>query len=84
MLIERVPSVVAEADGTRDRRVPLYEAAMSGFAHAARLLLGNGSAFDVANKKDWQPLHYAADRGNTEVVQILIERGANIDARSHV
>jgi ankyrin repeat protein len=30
--------------------------------------------------KGMTPLHYASDRGNTEIVQVLLSHGANVNA----
>ena len=34
------------------------------------------------NKIGWSPIHYAASTGQTEILQYLISKGANVDAKS--
>jgi uncharacterized protein len=48
---------------------------------AVRLLLDAGSDVNAVNEADFTALHGAAFRGLNEVVQILVDRGAEINAR---
>jgi uncharacterized protein len=48
---------------------------------AVKLLLDAGGAINQVNEADFTALHGAAMRGLNEVVELLVERGANIDAR---
>lgn len=40
------------------------------------------------NSKDniygWSPLHKAAEAGNEKIAEILLENGADVDARNHL
>ena len=58
----------------RGKRSPSSEAAVA-------LLLDAGAAVDTRNEADFTALHGAAFRGLNEVIRILVERGADIDAR---
>jgi ankyrin repeat protein len=58
----------------RGRRLPLAE-------EAVRLLLDAGADVNAVNEADFTALHAAAYRGLNEVIQILVERGARLDAR---
>ncbi len=58
---------------------PLMIAALKGHAGIARQLLAAGA---YPNKTGWAPLHYAASSGNIELMQILLEAHAYIDAES--
>jgi len=44
-------------------------------------LLGAGADINAVNEADFTALHGAAFRGLNEVIKILVDRGANIDAR---
>ena len=44
-------------------------------------LLDAGAAIDTVNEADFTALHGAAFRGLNEVIRILVDRGADIDAR---
>src|SRR5262249_50862752 len=48
---------------------------------AVKVLLDAGSEVNAVNEADFTALHGAAFRGLDEVIQILVERGADINAR---
>jgi ankyrin repeat protein len=48
---------------------------------AVKVLLEAGANINAVNEADFSALHGAAYRGLNEVVQYLVEQGANIDAR---
>jgi uncharacterized protein len=58
---------------------PLMLASLKGQARLVQKLIDKGA--DV-NKPGWAPLHYAATRGHLEVMNILLENHAYIDASS--
>jgi hypothetical protein len=58
---------------------PLMIAALNGQVDLAMQLIGRGA--DV-NKPGWTPLHYAATRGHLDVLRLLLEHHAYIDAES--
>jgi ankyrin repeat protein len=58
---------------------PLMMAALKGHADLARRLVAKGA--DV-NKPGWAPLHYAATSGNVEIIRLLLDNHAFIDAES--
>jgi hypothetical protein len=59
---------------------PLMMAAFMGNAKLVKFLLENRKA--TVNKDGWSPIHYAAIRGDLEIMNSLINAGANIDALS--
>lgn len=63
--------------------IPLREAILSGSPRAARQLLEAGASPD-AKSADGEPLVLTAAResGSTEILEILLHRGADIDAAS--
>src|SRR5712691_7869925 len=63
--------------------IPLHASLRNGRTNVALLLLGHCVDVDVDVRGfDYRtPLHMAADRGLLEVTRLLIERGANINAR---
>ncbi|KAK2509658.1 hypothetical protein MC885_000556, partial [Smutsia gigantea] len=61
----------------RDYKRPLHEAASAGHLDCVRYLLGRGAAVDCLKKADWTPLMMACTRRNIEVIQDLVEHGAN-------
>lgn len=82
---ERVLEVLLDWPGTKvDERTPQGEtplmiAALRGNLSAARKLIARHA--DV-NKPGWTPLHYAATNGHREMIELLLEHHAYIDAES--
>ncbi len=58
---------------------PLMLAALKGFADVCQTLLERNA--DV-NKPGWTPLHYAATGGNVDIMKMLLDHYAYIDASS--
>jgi ankyrin repeat protein len=58
---------------------PLMLAALKGELKLCALLIKKGA--DV-NKPGWAPLHYAATNGHVDVIRLLLEENAYIDAAS--
>ena len=58
---------------------PLMMAIISNQTALAKQLIARGAA---TNKGGWSPLHYAATRGNVEVMRLLLARDAYIDAKA--
>ncbi len=59
----------------------ILHAAWKGRLEAVKWLLDHGAKLERA-PREWTPLHYAAFSGHTEVVDLLVGRGADINARS--
>lgn len=66
---------------TRDRQdeSPLMMAALKGELAMVQELIAKGA--DI-NKPGWTPLHYAATGGHDDIVSLLLEHSAYIDAAS--
>ena len=63
----------------RQGESPLMIASLKGQLDIARELIDKGA--DV-NKTGWTPLHYAATGGNAEIISLLLDHYAYIDAAS--
>lgn len=72
------PKTNAETRTTADES-PLMMAALKGHLGLARKLIAKGA--DV-NKTGWAPLHYAATHGHLEIMSLLLDNHAYIDAES--
>lgn len=72
------PKVEVETRNEADES-PLMMAALRGMTATAQLLIDKGA--DV-NKPGWAPLHYAATKGHVEIMNLLLEHHAYIDASS--
>ena len=57
----------------------LMMAALKGELGGAELLLGRGAAVSLPG---WSPIHYAATGPEPQLVRLLLDRGADIDAAS--
>ncbi len=58
---------------------PLMMAALHNQFQLCEVLIKREAA---VNRKGWTPLHYAATRGNIEIMRLLLEESAYIDAES--
>jgi uncharacterized protein len=72
------PKTNVEARNKQDES-PLMMAALKGHTDMVKKLIARGA--DV-NKPGWAPLHYAATGGHLEILDILLEEHAFIDAES--
>ena len=63
----------------RNGDTALMLAAYKGNKRAVQALLAKGAE---PNKPDWTALHYAAAIGNNEIVRLLLDKSAYIDAES--
>lgn len=72
------PRIKVEVRNTADES-PLMLAALKGELQLCRLMIQKGG--DI-NKPGWTPLHYAATHGHLEVLSLLLEEHAYIDAAS--
>jgi ankyrin repeat protein len=61
---------------------PLHVAAMNGFTGISELLIANGAQVNGVTKTDRAtPLHLAAGKGQLEEIRLLLEKGADIEAK---
>lgn len=72
------PKINIEPRTAKDES-PLMLAALKGLTEICSQLIDKGA--DV-NKTGWAPLHYAATNGHLEVIQLLLDSHAYIDAES--
>ncbi|MEG0949651.1 MAG: ankyrin repeat domain-containing protein [Bacteroidales bacterium] len=58
----------------------LFEACQNGDLEKARVALQNGVVPNIRNEEGWMPIHYAAENGYDEIISLLLEAGADINA----
>ena len=81
-LLEKDPSLL-NARGAYDR-TPLLEAVLSRQPGICEFLLEKGADFNLVNKEGFAPLHFAAFLGETELVKMLVAKGAPLTANANV
>ncbi len=60
----------------------LRTAAGKGYQKAAQALIACGVKVNTANKEGKTPLHYACSNGDLKMAELLIDEGADIEARA--
>ncbi len=50
-----------------------------GNVSTAKLLIGNAASITNRNSKAWTALHEAADLRQSEILRLLIQKGAEVD-----
>lgn len=75
-----VVAVAGASGGSGDRASELHEAAREGDTRKVAELLDAGVPVDAPARHGVTALRLAADRGQLETVELLVARGANIDA----
>jgi ankyrin repeat protein len=54
---------------------------MRGYLVIVQMLLEKGIDINTRDSQGWTALHLAAERGQHEVVKLLLDRGADVYAR---
>ena len=70
--------------GATQSASPLADAAMKGDKDAVKALLKQGADIGVPQGDGMTALHWAADRGDAELAQLLIYAGANVQAVTRI
>ncbi len=63
---------------------PVADAAMRGDVGAVRSLLEEGAEVNMAQSDGMAALHWAAELGNVELVRLLVEAGADLEASTRL
>jgi ankyrin repeat protein len=81
-ILEKNPELV-DARGENDR-TPLMQAALSRQYAVFRFLVEKGADVNLRNKGGYCPLHVVAIRGERELVDLIISKGAEINSNKNV
>ncbi|MGE0549892.1 MAG: ankyrin repeat domain-containing protein [Kofleriaceae bacterium] len=77
---QRVSALIRHGVDAFDQLKALSRAASYGNRAVARVLLDAGCAIDPRTKRSDSPLHAAAEANAVDVIELLISRGANVNA----
>ena len=76
--------VLASAAAQGSSVTPIVDSARAGAAETLRALLRDGGDVDEAQADGRTALHFAADDGNLELVELLVRAGANVDVGTRI
>jgi ankyrin repeat protein len=59
---------------------PIYYASLGGLLYTVEMLLGKGANANAQGGRNRNPLQATSAEGHNDVMQLLLEKGANINA----
>ena len=62
--------------------IDIHQAAADGNIKAIKQHLAAGKDVNAPDRNGWTPLHYAALKDREEIIELLIAKGANVNAKS--
>lgn len=68
-------NVLVDEKAPRLEETALHYASRNNMAVEAKLMLDRGADPDARNRQGWSPLNFAASRGNSEIVRLLLDTG---------
>ena len=68
--------------GNKPNKIAIEEAVLVGNVEALKEYLINDSEVNFSDKDGWTLLHFAAYGGHNEIIELLIEKGANLNEES--
>jgi uncharacterized protein len=78
-----IPAIFSEAD-ISDKNAQLIQAAEKGNLQDVLTALTNGADVNVKNIKNVTVLMIASTNGSTDVVKLLLDKGANLNAKATI
>ena len=80
-LLITIAAVLLVGCGPSVPDLSIHEAVINRDIEAVKQHLAAGTNVDEKDGVGWTPLHYAAVEGNKEVVELLITKGADVNAK---
>ena len=62
--------------------ISIHKAAEEGNIYVVKQHLAAGADANAKNKKGMTPLHFAIYKDNSEIVELLIDKGADVNAKA--
>ena len=81
-VVVNISSLKYAFDGQQAHNVQILILCIAGQIDAVRLLLDYEANAAMADRDGWSALHFAAQNGHTELIPILLEGNAQIDAQT--
>ena len=83
ILITTIAAVLLLGCGCKPAWLSIFNAADQGNIEAVKKHLADGVGVNKKDKGGYTPLHMAAFRGHKEVVELLITKGAEVNAKCY-
>jgi len=80
-LLTTIAAVVLVGCGPSVPDISMYDAAEVGNIDAVKQHLAAGTDVNARDKDGWTPLHPASYEGHQEIVELLIGKGADVNAK---
>ena len=81
LLLKTIAAVLLVGCGPSVPDISMYDAAEVGNIDAVKQHLAAGTDVNARDKDGWTPLHPASYEGHQEIVELLIGKGADVNAR---
>ena len=91
LLLTTIAAVVLVGCGTTQSPKPptvkapdisIHQAVFDGNIEAVKQHLDAGTDVNAKNDNGWTPLHYAAPEGRTEIAELVIAKGSEVNAKT--
>ena len=81
LLLTTIAAVLLVGCGPSVPDISMYDAAEVGNIDAVKQHLAAGTDVNARDKDGWTPLHPASYEGHQEIVELLIGKGADVNAK---
>ena len=82
LLLTTIAAVVLVGCGESEPLdISIHNAVIEGDIQAVKQHLAAGADVNAKDGNEWTPLHYAAANGHKEIAELLITKGANVNAK---
>jgi ankyrin repeat protein len=82
--VPNLMAILMTMDEDDDTEPPIHQAARDGDVERVRELIEEGVDFEDANEIGLAPIHWAALNGSDDLAKLLLNRGAQVNARDYL